>query len=120
MNLDMSLINARYLLLHDNKTVQPLCRLLKGGPKIYTRAQLVAMGYPQYKKPHSDEIDYDKEKQEANSIYIVFSLYNRNGLWVENELRGYSWDVNSLIRSQQSAHTPYTKSLVWLINRKKI
>lgn len=120
MNLDMSLINARYILLHDNKTVQPLCRLLKGGPKIYTRAQLVAMGYPQYKKPHSDEIDYEKEKQEANSIYIVFSLYNRNGLWVENELRGYSWDVNSLIRSQQSAHSPYTKSLVWLINRKKV
>ncbi len=121
MNLDMSLINARYILLHDNKTVQPLCRLLKGGPKIYTRAQLVAMGYPQYKKPHSDEIDYEKEKQEAGSIYIVFSLYNRNNdLWVENELRGYSWEVNSLIRSQQSAHNAYTKSLVWLINRKKV
>lgn len=120
MNLDMNLINARYILLHDNKTVQPLCRLLKGGPKIYTRAQLVAMGYPKYKKPHSDEIDYEKEKQEASSIYIVFSLYNRNNdLWVEKELRSYSWNVNSLILSQQSVHNAYTKSLVWLINRKK-
>ncbi len=121
MNLDMNLINARYILLHDGKTVQPLCRLLKGGPKIYTRAQLVAMGYPKYKKPHSDEIDDEKEKREANNIYIVFSLYNRNNeLWVERELRNYSWNVNSLILSQQSVHISYTRSLVWLINRKKV
>lgn len=120
MNLDMSLINARYILLHDNKTVQPLCRILKGGPKIYTRAQLVAMGYPTYKKPHSEDTDYEKEKQEANSIYIVFSLSKKSdGFWVEEELRNYSWNVNSLILSPHSAHIAYTRSLIWLINRKK-
>lgn len=41
LNLDSQLINARYILLHDDKNVLQLYRLIKGGPKIYTRAELV-------------------------------------------------------------------------------
>lgn len=120
LNLDSQLINARYILLHDDKNVLQLCRLIKGGPKIYTRAELVKMGYPKYKKKNSDEIDEDREYRSAKNIYLVFSLIQRNGkLWVEKEMRKYSWDVKSLLFKNGLITRPYTTSLVSLLKRKK-
>lgn len=119
LNLDSQLINARYILLHDDKNVLQLCRLIKGGPKIYTRAELVKMGYPKYKKKNSDEIDEDRESKSAKNIYLVFSLIQRNGrLWVEKEMRKYSWNVNSLILKNGLITRPYTTSLVSLLKKK--
>ena len=97
MQLEPNLINARYILLHDDKQCQPLIRLVKGGPKVYTRAQLVAMGYPQY-RTKSGEIDIEKETAEANRIYLVFSLFKSNQ--AEKELQQYDWDVKDLFRTR--------------------
>jgi hypothetical protein len=95
-----------------------LYRLKKGGPKVYTRAQLIKRGYPQYTKPDGS-IDEEQEKKEANSIYLVFSIIQKNNVcWVEKELRDYSWDLNSIALKQTLA-LPYTKSLVWLLDRRR-
>lgn len=93
LQLDSLLINARYILLHDDKQCQPLIRLVKGGPKVYTRAQLVAMGYPQY-RTKLGEIDIEKETAEANRIYLVFSLFKNNQ--AEDEFQIYNWDLNDI------------------------
>ena len=42
---------------------------------MYTRAQLIKLGYPQYLKRGSKEVDIDKEKNEANRIYLVYKLF---------------------------------------------
>ncbi|WP_308228061.1 DUF2357 domain-containing protein [uncultured Prevotella sp.] len=119
LNLDSQLINARYILLHDDKNVLQLCRLIKGGPKIYTRAELVKMGYPKYRKKNSNEIDEDRESKSAKNIYLVFSLIQRNGmLWVEKEMRQYKWDVKGIILKNGTITRPYTTSLVSLLKRR--
>ena len=119
LNLDSQLINARYILLHDDKNALQLCRLMKGGPKIYTRAELVKMGYPKYRKKNSDEIDEEREIKSAKNIYLVFSLIQRNGkLWVEKEMRKYTWEVKSLALKNGLITRPYTTSLVALLQRK--
>lgn len=97
MQLEPNLINARYILLHDDKQCQPLIRLVKGGPKVYTRAQLIKMGYPQYRTP-SGEIDVAKEAAEADRIYLVFELFKNNQ--AEKEMRQYDWDVKDLFRTR--------------------
>lgn len=120
LNLDSQLINARYILLHDDKSVLQLYRLSKGGPKVFTREELVKMGYPKYKKSKSDEIDDEKEKRSAKNIYLVFSIIQRNGnLWVEKEMREYSWDIKSLVLKNGLISKPYTTSLITLLKRKK-
>lgn len=121
LNLDSKLINARYILLHDDKNVLQLCRLSKGGPKVYTRAELIKMGYPKYKKALSGEVDEEREKISAKNIYLVFSIIQRNGkLWVEKEIRDYTWDVKSLGLKKGLISKPYTTSLIALLKRKKI
>lgn len=118
MSLDSSLINARYILLHSSKEVQPLYRLKKGGPKVFTRAQLIQKGYPPYLKSDGT-MDEELEKKEAGSIYLVFPIIQKNNAcWVEKELRDYSWDLNSIV-FKQALTLPYTKSLVWLLNRRR-
>lgn len=87
------LVNARYILLHNGKESTHFIKLLKKGPKVYTRAQLRKMGYPSYLKLKHDEFgntitdangepvfieDNDKEKLEANRIYLLFDLYTSN------------------------------------------
>ena len=120
LNLDSQLINARYVLLHNDKEALPLCRLLKGGPKIYTRAELLEMGYPKYKKKDSDEVDEERERKSAKNIYLVFSIIQRNGkLWVEKEMRQYRWDVKSLVLKNGTITRPYTSCLVSLLKRRK-
>ena len=120
LNLDSQLINARYVLLHNDKEALPLCRLLKGGPKIYTSAELLKMGYPKYKKKDSDEVDEERERKSAKNIYLVFSIIQRNGkLWVEKEMRQYRWDVKSLVLKNGTITRPYTSSLVSLLKRRK-
>ena len=97
LNLDSQLINARYVLLHNDKEALPLCRLLKG-----------------------DEVDEERERKSAKNIYLVFSIIQRNGkLWVEKEMRQYRWDVKSLVLKNGTITRPYTSSLVSLLKRRK-
>ena len=108
IQLDNDLINARYLLLHNGKESHHLIRINKEGPKIYTRAELIKMGYPQYKISGTNQIDTEKEKRDANKIYLVFKLFKNNS--AEKELLIYKWTKLGDTR-------PHTENLVKLISR---
>ena len=110
ITLDNDLINARYLLLHNGKESHHLIRINKEGPKIYTRAELVKMGYPQYRISGTDQIDTAREQREANKIYLLFKLFKNNS--AEKEIHAYRWTNLADIR-------PHTENLVKLIYRAK-
>lgn len=110
ITLDNDLINARYLLLHNGKESHHLIRINKEGPKIYTRAELVKMGYPQYRISGTDQIDTAREQREANKIYLVFKLFKSNS--AEKEMLAYRWTNLGDTR-------PHTENLVKLISRAK-
>ena len=110
ITLDNNLINARYLLLHNGKESHHLIRINKEGPKIFTRAELVKMGYPQYRISGTDQIDIVREQREANKIYLVFKLFKNNS--AEKELLTYKWTNLGDTR-------PHTENLVKLISRAK-
>lgn len=108
VSLDDKLINARYLLLHNGNESQNLIKIVKRGPKIYTRSQLIQKGYPQYKIVGTNLVDVERERIDANKIYIVFELFKTNS--AEKELQGYCW--NNL-----GGPLTYTTSLVSLISK---
>ena len=110
ITLDNDLINARYLLLHNGKESLQLIRINKEGPKIYTRAELVKMGYPQYRISGTNQIDTAREQREANKIYLVFNLFKNNS--AEKEMLAYRWTNLGDTR-------PHTENLVKLISRAK-
>lgn len=110
ITLDNKLINARYLLLHNGKESHHLIRINKEGPKIYTRAELVKMGYPQYRISGTDQIDIIREQREANKIYLVFKLFKNNS--AEKEVLAYKWTNLGDTR-------PHAENLVKLISRAK-
>lgn len=113
ISLDDKLINARYLLLHNGNESQNLIKIVKRGPKIYTRSQLIQKGYPQYKIVGTNLVDVERERNDANKIYLVFELFKTNS--AEKELQEYCW--NNL-----GGPLTYTTSLVSLIsnaNKKK-
>ena len=112
VQLNNDVINARYVLLHDGKHSNRLIRIAKGGPKVYTRAQLVLMGYPQYLKKDGT-IDAEKEQNEADRIYLVFELFKNNS--AEKELQDYTWDMNRVLPSQKMKTLSYAEKLVKLI-----
>lgn len=115
ISLDNNIINARYILLHNGKRSQHLIRIVKKGPKVYSRAQLVKMGYPQYLKKGTDEVDIEKEEREANRIYLVFELFKNNS--IEKELQGYTWDMKNIIWNHDMATCTFTENLVKLIKK---
>ena len=108
VQIDSKLINARYILLHDDKQCLQLIRIAKGGPKVYTRAQLIKMGYPQYRNEEG-EIDVAREAAEANRIYLVFSLYKNNQ--TEKEMREYTWNPKDIYIPKRT----YTTQLLNLL-----
>lgn len=108
ITLDNDLINARYLLLHNGKESRHLIRINKEGPKIYTRGELIKLGYPQYKISGTDKIDTIREQKEANKIYLVFKLFKNNS--AEKELLQYRW-------KSFRGTLPYTANLVKLISK---
>lgn len=108
ITLDNNLINARYILLHNGKESHHLIKINKEGPKIYTRAELIKMGYPQYRISGMNQIDTAREQRESNKIYLVFKLFNNKS--VEKELRAYKWTNLGDTR-------PHTENLVKLISR---
>ncbi len=108
ISLDDKLINARYLLLHNGNESQNLIKIVKRGPKIYTRSQLIQKGYPQYKIVGTNLVDVKRERIDANKIYLVFELFKTNS--AEKELQGYCW--NNL-----GGPLTYTTSLVSLISK---
>ena len=109
IELDKKLINARYLLLHSDKEVLPLIRIKKEGPKVYSRKQLIEMGYPPYQK--DGVIDTEREQSEANRIYLLFKLYENNN--VEKELQEYRWRPNQFGHTQRT----YTESLPSILKK---
>lgn len=111
IELDEKLINARYLLLHNGKQVLPLIRLKKKGPKVYTRKQLIKIGYPVYKR--NGVMDDEREQLEANRIYLLFELFQSNT--AEKELQEYQWDPALFLNT----HRPYIVSLVNLLKKSK-
>lgn len=111
IELDSKLMNARYLLLHNNKEVLPLIRIKKKGPKVYTRRQLIEMNYPPYKK--AGVIDAEREESEAARIYLVFELFQDNT--VEKEMLKYKWDPNLFNHTQKA----YTESLVNILKKSR-
>ncbi|MBO7211597.1 MAG: DUF2357 domain-containing protein, partial [Methanobrevibacter sp.] len=90
ISLDDKLINARYLLLHNGNESQNLIKIVKRGPKIYTRSQLIQKGYPQYKIVGTNLVDVERERNDANKIYLVFELFKTNS--AEKELQEYCWN----------------------------
>ena len=112
MQLDISLINARYILLHDDKKCERLIRLVKGGPKVYTRAQLIKKGYPQY-RTKDGEIDFARESAEAERIYLVFSLFKSNQ--AEKELQDFTWTPKAIY----SPRRVYATQLITLLKKAK-
>jgi len=116
MELNNALINARYLLLHDGKRSLQLIRIIKGGPKVFTRAQLIKQGYPPYFKIGSDEIDTEKEAAEANRIYLLFKLFKNNT--AEKELQNYIWDTKDIVPKGMKRRS-FTTNLVDLIRKAK-
>ncbi len=108
ISLDDKLINARYLLLHNGNESQNLIKIVKRGPKIYTRSQLIQKGYPQYKIVGTNLVDVERERNDANKIYLVFELFKTNS--AEKELQEYCW--NNL-----GGPLTYTTSLVSLISK---
>ncbi len=106
--LDNKLINARYILLHDGHESRHLIKLVKKGPKIYTRTQLIRKGYPQYKIAGTDLIDHKREQKEANNIYLVFELFKNNS--AETELLDYRW-------KDLGGTRPYVTNFISLISK---
>ena len=111
IELDKKLINARYLLLHNGKQVLPLIRLKKKGPKVYTRKQLIKIGYPPYKR--NGVRDDKREQVEASRIYLLFELFQSNT--AEKELQEYQWDPTLFLHTQR----PYIESLVNLLKKSR-
>lgn len=107
--LDVKLISARYLLLYRGNNVVFFTKIHKGGPKVYTRAQLIGKGYPQYQKDIIGEdgssqkiVDLEKEHREAGRIYLGFDLFKVD--MVEKELKNYKWNLKGLKSSPRYGH----------------
>ncbi len=116
MELKNEIVNARYLLLHDGRTTLSLIKIRKDMMKVFTRAQLLKLGYPPYTDKNG-KVNHKKEKREANRIYLVFSLYKNNS--AEKELLQYKWDVNDILLSSHVAARAFPLNLVELIKRAK-
>ena len=113
--LDNEIINARYVLLYNDKEATHLIRIRKEGPKVYTRAQLLSMGYPPYLKSGSSEVDTELEKKEANRIYLVFKLFKDNNC--EKEYQRYSWSAVELVGNYNNIGRSFPINLVKLIKK---
>ena len=106
ISLTNEIINARYLLLYHDENSTHFIKIKKEGSKIYTRAQLVNIGYPQYlknvKKGNGEDesvVDDSKEQEEAGRIYLVFSLFDSNS--AEKEFEGYKWNISKVLSRKQ-------------------
>lgn len=116
ISLENDIINARYILLYNDKDATRLIRRRKEGPKVYTRSQLINMGYPQYMKSASNEVDTEREKKEANRIYLLLKLYKDNSC--EKELQQYTWDIKDLVGLNRIGRS-FAISLVDLLKKAK-
>lgn len=76
------LVSARYLLLYHDNDVQPLYKLLKEGPKIYTSQDLLNMDYPN-RIPNSN-------------IYLVYKLNSR--IPVDKEFKKVKWNYQEIMK----------------------
>jgi len=100
MILDQNVLNAKYLLLHNGDTITHLLTIASKGPRVCLRQQLIKEGYPTYKIYSNDQVtvDIDKENEESNTIYLVYSLNKTNSS--EDLLQQYSWQLNKIINGR--------------------
>lgn len=123
VHVDINLISARYLLLHNGKQTTHFIKIRKDGPKIFTREQLIKKGYPKYIKhlknlgTDVEIVDEDRERTEAARIYWVFDLYKNNT--VEKELQNYQWNIQDIV-PVKICKLPQTKKLSDLISKKLV
>jgi hypothetical protein len=73
------------------------------------------MGYPQYLKEGTSEVDFEREEKEANRIYLVFNLYKDNSC--EKEYQQYKWDAVALAGKFTRIGRSFPISLVDLLKK---
>ena len=117
LNLDNELINARYLLLHDDTNVLRLIKIIKNHARVYSREQLIQKGYPPYLNKEDEEIDYIRESSEAHRIYLVFDLYKSNS--AEKELQKYEWNLQEVIKTPNLKRRAFTMNFADLMGMAK-
>lgn len=116
MVLNQELLGAQYILLHNGVESTHFIKLIKGGPKVYLRHQLIKDGYPVYKKTIDTLtcVDSEREASESNRVYLVFSLDKSNSS--EDVFQQYKWLITEL-RQGRSARKPFTISLGELMKK---
>ena len=116
MSWNQEILGARYILLHNGKESTHFIKLVKGGPKVYLRQQLINDGYPTHKKIRDGVtvVDSEREDREAKRIYLVFSLVKSNSS--EQEFKQYKWIVKDLL-GRMSAKKPFTLSVGELMEK---
>ena len=80
---------------------------------VYTRAQLIRIGYPPYLKPGTSEVDTELERKEANRICLVIKLFKDNNC--EKEYQQYSWSAVELVGNYNNTGRSFPINLVKLI-----
>lgn len=116
MIMNKELIGARYIMLHNGQVSSHFIKLVKGGPKVYLRQQLLKEGYPIYMKTDASGItvDYERETKDANRIYLVYSLDKSNSS--EDVFQHYKWQIKELLRGRPEKK-PFTISVGELMNK---
>ena len=102
LHLETGALEAKYLLLHGGGKSIELLKLKTGGPRLFSKADLVKKGYPS--EPHSD-------------FYFVYSI---DPAGVQKELKQYYWDIADLTSSiaNQTA-VPLIRTLSSLMTKAK-
>lgn len=99
ISISKSTVDARYLLLYNQRGGAKFVKIKRGGVKVLTRMDLINRGYPQ--KISNGEVDIMYERKNASNIYMVFDLYRNMN--VEKELQRYDWNVDKLMRIYKGA-----------------
>ncbi len=81
-HLTPDLVSSRYILLHSKGKSIQFIRLAEEGPQIYSRADLLKLGYPK----DSNE----KEEEKKDAIYLVYRLAPQE---TEPEWNQYQWNT---------------------------
>lgn len=105
INLNASLVGAKYLLLHTTSEIctDHLYQILPGGPQLFSSYDLVKKGYP------ISNPDQMKER-----LYLVYSIQEIK----DTELLGREWNISQLTawRGGRNSALPFTVTLAELLN----
>ena len=119
VELSNDFINARYLLLHNDKEVLSLIKIVKNKAHVYSRQQLISnQHYPPYLISGTDDVDEERETAESSRIYLVYELFKNNS--AEKELRNYKWRVGDVIRHHNLLQKTFTMNFADLMKKAKM